>query len=158
LLAIIFALEKFRSYLIGSKVIIFTDYVAHKFLLTKEHPKPRFLRWILFLQEFDLEIRDKKGVENVVVDHLSRLENDEVTKKEKAIKAEFPDEQLFMVTERPWFADMANFKARNLIPEEFTYQQKKKFSVRLIFKCGMTHTYLELRLMVCCVDVLQVMK
>jgi len=79
------------------------------------------------LQEFDLEIRDKKGVENVVADHLSRLENDEVTKKVKAIEAEFLDEQLLVVTERPWFVDMANFKAGNLIPEEFTYQHKKKF-------------------------------
>jgi len=127
LLAIIFALEKFRSYLIGSKVIIFTDHAALKFLLTKGDSKPRLLRWILLLQEFDLEIRDKKGVENVVADHHSKLENDEVTKKEKAIEAEFLDEQLFVVAERPWLADMANFKAGNLIPEEFTYQQKKKF-------------------------------
>ena len=66
------------------------------------------------LQEFDLEIRDKKGVENVVADHLSRLENTEVTKKEKAIMAEFLDEQLFVVGERPWFADMANFKGGNI--------------------------------------------
>jgi len=79
------------------------------------------------LQEFDLEIRDKKGVKNVAIDHMSRLENKEVTKKDKAIEVEFPNEQLFMVTERPWFVDMANFKAGNLIPEELTYQQKKKF-------------------------------
>jgi hypothetical protein len=79
------------------------------------------------LQEFDLEIRDKKGVENVVADHLSRLENDEVTKKEKAIKAEFPDEQLFAIGERPWFADMANFKAGNIVPDDMTYPQRKKF-------------------------------
>ena len=79
------------------------------------------------LQEFDLEIRDKKGVKNVAIDHMSRLENKEVTKKDKAIEVEFPNEQLFMVTERPWFMDMANFKAGNLIPEELTYQQKKKF-------------------------------
>jgi hypothetical protein len=98
-----------------------------KFLLTKVDSKLRLLRWILLLQEFELEIRDKKGVENVVADHLSMLENKEVTKKDKVIWAEFPNEQLFMVTERPWFIDMANFKAGNLIPEELTNQQKKKF-------------------------------
>ena len=59
-------------------------------------------------------------MENVVANHLSRLENDEVTKKEKAIEAEFLDEQLFVVAERPWFADMANFKADNMVSDEFT--------------------------------------
>jgi len=127
LLAVIFALEKFRSYLIGSKVIVFTDHATLKYLLTKGDSKPRLLRWILLLQEFDLEIRDKKGVENVVADHLSRLENNEVTKKENAIMAEFPDEKLFAIGERHWFADMANFKAGNIVPDDMDYPQRKKF-------------------------------
>jgi len=120
-------LEKFCSYLIGSKVIVFTDHAALKYLLTKGDSKPRLLRWILLLQEFDLEIRDKKGVENVVADHLSRLENIEVTKKEKAIMAKFSDEKLFSIEERPWFADMANFKAGNIVLDNMEYPQRKKF-------------------------------
>ncbi|CAJ2636700.1 unnamed protein product [Trifolium pratense] len=100
---------------------------ALKYLLTKGDSKPRLLRWVLLLQEFDLEIKDKKGVENVVADHLSRLENPMVTTKEKCINEEFPDEKLLMVSKRPWFADMANFKAGNEIPEDYSYQQKKKF-------------------------------
>jgi len=127
LLAVIFALEKFRSYLIGSKVIVFTDHAALKYLLTKGDSKARLLTWILLLQEFDLEIRDKKGVENVVADHLSRLENKEVTKKEKAIMADFPDEKLFAIGERPWFADMANYKAGNIVLDDLNSAQKKKF-------------------------------
>ena len=79
------------------------------------------------LQEFDLEIRDKKGVENVVADHLSRLDNSEVTKKEKAIMAEFLDEKLLAIGERPWFDDMANFKAGNIVPDDLEYHQRKKF-------------------------------
>ncbi|CAJ2647238.1 unnamed protein product [Trifolium pratense] len=126
LLAVVFALEKFRSYLIGSKVIVFTDHSALKYLLTKGDSKPRLLRWMLLLQEFDLEIRDKKGVENVVADHLSRLSNPDITNKEEAIKCEFPDEKLLAVSEFPWFGDIANLKASGFIPEEMTAQQKKK--------------------------------
>jgi hypothetical protein len=74
LLAIIFAIDKFMSYLVGTKVIIYTDHAGLKYLLTKKDPKPHLIRWILLLQEFDLEIKDKKEVDNTVADHLSRLQ------------------------------------------------------------------------------------
>ena len=66
MLAIVFALEKFRPYLVGSKVVIFTDHAAIKHLLTKADSKPRLIRWVLLIQEFDIVIKDKKGSENVV--------------------------------------------------------------------------------------------
>jgi hypothetical protein len=74
LLVVIFAIEKFRSYLVGAKVIIYIDHAALKYVLMKKDAKPRLIQWILLLQEFDLKIRDKKGVENSVADHLSRLQ------------------------------------------------------------------------------------
>ncbi|CAN6552297.1 unnamed protein product [Malus baccata var. baccata] len=91
LLAVVFALDKFRSYLIGTKVIVFTDHAALKYLFTKKEAKPRLIRCMLLLQEFDIEIRDKKGCENVVADHLSRLVREE---ESLPISETFPDEQL----------------------------------------------------------------
>jgi hypothetical protein len=69
-LAVVFAIEKFRSYLVGAKVIVYIDHAALKYLLMKKDANPYLICWILPLQEFDLEIRDKKGVENYVADHL----------------------------------------------------------------------------------------
>ncbi|XP_006596661.1 uncharacterized protein LOC114383808 [Glycine soja] len=127
MLAIVFALEKFRSYLIGSRVTIFTDHAAIKHLLAKTDPKSGLIRWVLLLQEFDIIIKDKKGFQNVVADHLSRLKNKDVTKEKPEVKGEFPDEFLLQVTARPWFANMANYKAMRVIPEELNWSQSKKF-------------------------------
>ncbi|CAN6554941.1 unnamed protein product [Malus baccata var. baccata] len=93
LLAVVFALDKFRSYLIGTKVIVFTDHAALKYLFTKKEAKPRLIRWMLLLQEFDIEIRDK-GSENVVANHLSRMVHNE---ESLPIVETFPDEQLLSI-------------------------------------------------------------
>ncbi|XP_028215027.1 uncharacterized protein LOC114397109 [Glycine soja] len=127
LLAIMFALEKFRSYLVGSMIVIYTDHATIKYLLRKAYSKPRLIRCILLLQEFDLVIKDKKGSKNVVADHLSRLVNEDVTSKEAEIRDKFLDESLFLIAGRPWFADMANYKATGVIPKDLNWQQRKRF-------------------------------
>nr|GEV28471.1 reverse transcriptase domain-containing protein [Tanacetum cinerariifolium] len=133
LLAVVYAFEKFRPYLVLSKTIVCTDHSALKYFLAKQDSKPRLLRWILLLQEFDVIIRDKKGAKNLAADHLSRLENphqNELEKKE--ITKTFPHETLGMIafhgdSSTPWFVDFTNYHAGNFIVKGMSSQQKKKF-------------------------------
>ncbi|GJU71841.1 reverse transcriptase domain-containing protein [Tanacetum coccineum] len=131
--SVLYAFEKFWPYLVLSKTIVYTDHSALKYLLAKQDAKPRLLRWILLLQEFDVIIRDKKGAENLAADHLSRLENPHQDVLEnKEITETFPLETLGMVTFRgdsstPWFTDIANYHAVNFIMKGMSSQQKKKF-------------------------------
>ncbi|GJZ99839.1 DNA-directed DNA polymerase [Tanacetum coccineum] len=78
--------------------------------------------------EFDIEIKDKKGTENVAADHLSQIENDE-TSDDSDVDDNFPGETLMEITtkDEPWFANFANYLAGDVIPKGMTYQQKKKF-------------------------------
>ena len=71
----VFACDKFRSCIVDSKLIVHADHAAIKYLMEKKDAKPRLIRWVLLLQEFDLHISDRKGAENPVADNLSRLEN-----------------------------------------------------------------------------------
>ncbi|GJU79217.1 reverse transcriptase domain-containing protein [Tanacetum coccineum] len=132
LLAVVYAFEKFWSYLVLSKSIVYTDHSAIKYLFAKKDAKARLMRWILLLQEFDVEIRDKKGAENLAADHLSRLENPHQNEFEnKEITETFPLETLGSVALRndstPWFADFANYHAGNFIVKGMSSQQKNKF-------------------------------
>jgi hypothetical protein len=128
LLAVIFALDKFRSYLLGSKIIIYSDHAALKYLFSKKNAKSHLIRWILLLQEFDIKIRDKKGTKNVVADHLSRLIMD-FTEDATPISETFPDEQLMHIAHNlaPWFADIVNYLVTNQMSLHWGQQNKLKF-------------------------------
>nr|GEY47452.1 hypothetical protein [Tanacetum cinerariifolium] len=98
MLAVVYAFEKFRSYLIMNKSIVHTDHSALKYLFAKKDAKARLLQWVLLLQEFDFKVLDTKGAKNLAADHLA-----------------------------PWFTDFANYHAGNFIVKGMTAQQKNKF-------------------------------
>ncbi|KAG7588688.1 Ribonuclease H-like superfamily [Arabidopsis suecica] len=143
LLAVVFAFEKFRSYLVGSRVTVYTDHAALRHIYAKKDTKPRLLRWILLLQEFDMEIVDKKGIENGAADHLSRMRMEEAA----PIDDSMPEEQLLAIKSYeivynkkeievacavkeekfPWYADLVNYLICGEIPKYLDAYQKKKF-------------------------------
>ncbi|XP_062080935.1 uncharacterized protein LOC133785737 [Humulus lupulus] len=137
LLAVVFAFDKFRAYLVGTKVVVYIDHSAIKYLIAKKDAKPRLIRWVLLLQEFDLEIWDRKGIENQVADHLSRLEAGTERQDEGPIKETFPDEQLLVVNQvtTPWYADFVNYLMSGLQPPDLNRQQLKKFFHDVRFYC-----------------------
>ncbi|GJT60881.1 reverse transcriptase domain-containing protein [Tanacetum coccineum] len=129
MLAVVYAFEKFRSYLIMNKSVVYTDHSALKYLFNKKDAKARLLRWVLLLQEFDFKVIDTKGAENYAADHLSRLENPyENTFDPKEITETFPLETLSVLTSKdqstPWFADFANYHAGKFIKKGMSTQDK----------------------------------
>ncbi|KAK8704997.1 hypothetical protein V6N13_048608 [Hibiscus sabdariffa] len=129
------------SYLIGTKVIVHTDHSAIKYLVTKKDAKPRLIRWILLLQEFDLEVKDRKGTENQVADHLSRLDNPHNQDKDIEISDSFPDEKILFDTTIPWYADIVNFLVSGIVPPDLSSQGCKKFRHDPNFSIGMSHIF-----------------
>ncbi|GJZ65950.1 reverse transcriptase domain-containing protein [Tanacetum coccineum] len=121
MLAVVYAFEKFRSYLSLNKSIVYTDHSALKYIFAKKDSKARLLQWVLLLQEFKFKVIDTKGAENLAAYHLFRLENPyENMLDPKEINETFPLETLNMVTFRgdsstPWFVNFANYHTRNFI-------------------------------------------
>ncbi|XP_071714886.1 uncharacterized protein [Rutidosis leptorrhynchoides] len=107
-------------------VVIFSDHSALRHLLEKKESKPRLIRWILLLQEVDLEIRDKKGIENVVADHLSRIPPPPFDPA-KPIQENFPDECLFSVVQVPWFTHIVNYLVTKKLPDHWNKHKKDYF-------------------------------
>ncbi|KAK1697479.1 hypothetical protein QYE76_014176 [Lolium multiflorum] len=85
-------------------ITIHTDHAAIRYLMTKKDAKPRLIRWVLLLQEFDLHIVDRKGADNPVADNLSRLEN--IAYDPVPVNDSFPNEQLAVIKvssrDSPW--------------------------------------------------------
>ncbi|GJZ59888.1 reverse transcriptase domain-containing protein [Tanacetum coccineum] len=106
-------------------IFVFTDHAAIKYMFSKQDVKPRLIRWILLLQEFDIEIKNKKGAKNVAADHLSRLEKPNLNElNDEEINDEFPDEFPMSIKtdeeESLWFADFANYLVGGILRKGLT--------------------------------------
>ena len=119
--------DKFRPYLISNKVIVHTNHSTIKYLMAKKEAKLRLIRWVLLLQEFDMEIKEKKGTQNLVANHFSHLEG---PIKEVQINDNFLDEQFLEIEDVkpvPWLTDYVNYLVAKVIPPEFHYHRRKRF-------------------------------
>nr|GEY59159.1 reverse transcriptase domain-containing protein [Tanacetum cinerariifolium] len=141
MLAVVYAFEKFRSYLIMNKSIVYTDHSALKYLFAKKDSNVRLLRWVLLLQEFTFKVIDTKRAENLAANHLSRLENPHQNVLDpKEINESFPLETLNLVythgnLSTPWFANFANYHAGDFVVKGMSSQHKSQESVEILKAC-----------------------
>ena len=100
-MTVFFAFIKFRSYLLGTRIVVHTDHSALRYLMSKKGAKPRLIRWVLLLQEFDFEVRDRKGTENQVADHFYRLEDEVMRELGDKIDIDdtFPDKHVLAASQ-----------------------------------------------------------
>jgi hypothetical protein len=111
----------------NSKVIVYTDHAAIKYLLAKKDAQPRLIHWILLLQEFDVEICDKKGVENVVTDHLSRMNPGQDDKE--PIEDKIRDDHLYRILDKDtWMIDIIRAIRRMTLDHLDKNTQRRIFS------------------------------
>nr|GEU43781.1 reverse transcriptase domain-containing protein [Tanacetum cinerariifolium] len=138
MIAVVYAFEMFRPYLVLSKSIVYTYHLALKYLLIKQDAKPRFLWWVLFLEEFDIIIRDRKRTENLAADHLSRLENPHKDVFEnKDVNENFPLETLGKISSgRPTRGHHgANFIAKKVFDAGFFWPTIYRDAHNLVKSC-----------------------
>nr|GEV12122.1 DNA-directed DNA polymerase [Tanacetum cinerariifolium] len=152
MLAVVYAFEKFRSYLIMNKSIVYIDHSALKYLFSKKDTKARLLRWILLLQEFDFKFIDTKGAENYAADHLSRLENPYKNVFDpKEINETFPLESLNKVAHQdpstPWQVEVTNHGLKRIL-ERTVGENRALWSDKLEDIYGHSKLHLKLPLVV----------
>ncbi|RDY05452.1 hypothetical protein CR513_10718, partial [Mucuna pruriens] len=116
--------NKFCSYFLGSKIVVFPEHAALKFLLKKSDAKARLICWMLLLQEFGIEIRDKRDVESLVADHLSIIKG---RIDPLPIRDDFANEKLMQLDGITyWFVDNINYLVASILPPKASRSYKDK--------------------------------
>lgn len=120
-------------------MIVFSDHAALKYLLKKKEVKLRLIQWIPLLQKFDLNIRDIKGIENLVANHLSRLL---ISGEEPSLLGdEFLDEHLFAIQHTaPWYTNIVNYLVTRELSADLLRAKKEKIKKEAKQYVQMAHT------------------
>nr|GEV83520.1 reverse transcriptase domain-containing protein [Tanacetum cinerariifolium]GEV86444.1 reverse transcriptase domain-containing protein [Tanacetum cinerariifolium] len=111
--------------------IVHADHSALRHQFKIHDAKPCLICWVLVLQEFDIEIKDRKGTENVAADHLSRIKNDK-TSDDSEVDDNFSGETLMEmnIEDEPWFSDFVNYlRPRNSFLQQDNKKTKKGYGV-----------------------------
>ncbi|GJY33267.1 reverse transcriptase domain-containing protein [Tanacetum coccineum] len=139
LLAVVYAFEKFRSYLVLSQACVYRPVPAIKYLFAKKDAKPRLMRWILLLQEFDVIIRDKKEQEIGRQDHpLSRLENPQKDKLRTRKSQKTISSQNSLIVALRLIVPHGFGAPRAIISDRGTHFCNDQFA-KVMLKYGVTH-------------------
>ena len=94
-LAMVYALHKFKHYLLGGHFKMYTNHFALKYLVNKPGLGGNIYQWVILFQEFDFEIIVKLSRLNLGTNHLSRIESGEDPSN---LDDNLPDVQLFAIT------------------------------------------------------------
>lgn len=123
MLAVIYALNKFRHYITRYPIFVHTDHTTIRYLMNKLSITGRLAHWLFLMQDFDIIVVDKLGKSNVVADYLSRLQLQEDS---TVIDDTFPDEHLFLIqAHTPWYADIANYLTAVKMPIHFSPKERR---------------------------------
>lgn len=135
LLIVVYVFEKFCAYLLGTKVVVHTVNAALKYLMAKKEEKSHLIRWIFPLREFNFKVRDRKGCENQMSDHLSHLKDKHERHGEIKIDDAFSDELVMSIAGKniPLYANDANYVASDVLHESISYHQRKQFLLFYLF-------------------------
>lgn len=116
LLAVVHAISKFRHYITSYENFVHTDHSAIIFFMNKPITNGRITRWLLLLQEFNINLIDRPGRDNLAADFLSRM-NVVQGNVSTLVPDDFPDEELFAIyTITPWFAGVSKYLVSGKLP------------------------------------------
>ena len=127
-MAVVYAINKYRHYIVGYDFFLHTNHSAIRFLMNKPITNGRVTWWLLLLQEFNITVVDRPGRENLVAYFLSRIQHDDGA---QLFDDTFPGKHLFVVSiQTPWFADIANYLATGKLPNHLSPHEKHRVIVQ----------------------------